>query len=142
MKRPSKSAILAACALILTGCILGSLIGNLLYGTVLPVWEVEAIGLAPKDAVDILYVDYRYPEAAHLDENTLYFQTPTGAIFAGLQGTWQSLSPLPGGQAVSEIRRLDNQASSPIVAIAEQGGVYQANNGQWEVLSIWRPGLS
>jgi len=134
MHKKSLRTFLLAGSFALIGGIIGIAIEALLYGTVLPLWSAKSIGQTSEQAADILFVDYQYAEATHLEGNTLFVETRSGEIYSVFQNTWNLLSPLPDENTISQIRLSDWEADAPIVAIADQGVTYQLVDNQWETI--------
>jgi hypothetical protein len=121
MRKKSLRAWLLTGALALIGSFVGIISAGLLYETLLPLWTVTSIGQTIDGATDILFVDYKYPEAVHLEDNTLFIQTQSGDVYSMNQDGWRPLSPLPDGQTISQIWLRDWEADAPIIAVATQG---------------------
>jgi len=134
MHKKSLRTFLIAGAFALIGAIIGIAIGASLYGTILPFWSAKSIGQTSEEAIDILFVDYQYADAVHLEGNTLYVETRFGEIYLVSQNNSRLLSPLPNENAVFQIRLSGWEADAPIVAIADQGFIYQMVNNQWETI--------
>jgi hypothetical protein len=135
MKKKSLRVFLIAMGRALIGGIVGIAIGILVYGRVLPFWTVMSIGSAPKDADDILSVNFKYLSALHLEENIIFIQSQSNEIYFGFDHNWERLSPLPNGHSVSRIWFRDNEEHESILANDDQGEVFQMTNGRWELLT-------
>lgn len=118
----------------LIGGTVGGAIALLLYGTLLPFWAVSPLGATPNDAVDILFVDYQHPGIWQLGKNPVYIQTQSRDIYFSLENGWEILSPLPNGQMVSQVWLRDDTFPNAVVAVADQGSVYQMIDGQWKLI--------
>jgi hypothetical protein len=107
--------------------------GAFFYKLFLPPWKIIDIQSTHPDSLDILFVDYHYTSDDPVDD-ILYVKTQSGDIYSIFHNAWSSIPPLPSGNTISEIRRRDGYADSPIIAITSQDKVFQLIDNKWETL--------
>jgi hypothetical protein len=127
------SNILFTGTLIVAGGILGLIVGAFFYEFFLPPWKTLEIQSTWTDGVDILFVDYHSTEGDPAND-ILYIRTQSGDMYSVLHNEWSFIPPLPSGNTISEIKRRDGYADSPIVAITTQSKVFQLVDNKWEMM--------
>jgi hypothetical protein len=120
--------------LTIAGGLAGIALGFLVYGNLFPLWNSAKIATDRSESAEILFVDYYYI-SDDFTKDTVYIKTHSGNIYSVFQGNWTLLPPLKSGFTVSEIRRRDGYADSPIVAITHQEKDFQLLDGYWEPLN-------
>lgn len=108
-------------------------VGIFFYDFFLPPWKTLEIQSTHTDGVDILFVDYHSTEDDPTDD-ILYIQTQSGNIYSVFHNEWLPIPSLPSGNVISEIKKRDGYADSPIVVITTQNKVFQLINNKWEML--------